>query len=91
MSTERVALPGILRALNHAGDVFDRLGWRGRNVSHASYLANLASPDPALWEKSVEMMRHEITRCHALSIPYLVFHPGAHLGRSNGVGILLRE
>lgn len=58
----------------------DRLGWQSRTVSHASYLANLASPNPALWEKSLEMMRHEITRCHALSIPYLVFHPGAHLG-----------
>lgn len=57
-----------------------KLGWEHRTVSHASYLANLASPDPALWKKSVAMMREEIVRCDALSIPSLVFHPGAHIG-----------
>lgn len=61
-------------------DELRRLGWEGRTVAHASYLANLASPDPALWRKSVAMMRAEITRCHDLSIPFLVFHPGAHIG-----------
>ena len=57
-----------------------KLGWEDRTVSHATYLANLASPEPELWEKSVVMMREEILRCHALSIPFLVFHPGAHKG-----------
>ncbi len=57
-----------------------RLGWEDRTISHASYLANLGSPEPPLWKKSVAMMREEIERCHALSIPYLVFHPGAHKG-----------
>lgn len=60
----------------------DELGWRDRTVSHDSYLINLASPDDSpggLWEKSIASMRDEIERCQALSIPYLVSHPGAHM------------
>lgn len=56
-----------------------RLGWMKRTVSHDSYLINLASPDEALWEKSIDAMREEIERAEALSIPYLVSHPGAHM------------
>lgn len=55
----------------------DRLGWKGRTVTHASYLINLASPDDELWAKSIDLMTVEIERCEALSIPYLVHHPGA--------------
>lgn len=58
----------------------DELGWQDRTVSHASYLANLASPDDALRAKSQNLMRAERDRCDALSIPFLVFHPGAHMG-----------
>lgn len=54
-----------------------RLGWRDRTVSHASYLINLASPDDALWAKSIDLMTIEIERCAELEIPYLVHHPGA--------------
>ncbi len=64
-----------------------RLGWEGRIVSHASYLANLASPDGALWEKSVEMMVEEVSRCEALGISYLVHHPGSTTGGERGAGI----
>jgi len=55
-----------------------RLGWENRTVSHASYLINLASPDDELWAKSVDLMTVEIERCEALSIPFLVHHPGAY-------------
>ncbi|MEL6498555.1 MAG: deoxyribonuclease IV [Planctomycetota bacterium] len=48
-----------------------------RVVSHASYLINLASPDDELWKKSIDLMQIEIERCHDLSIPLLVHHPGA--------------
>jgi deoxyribonuclease-4 len=51
-----------------------------RTVSHDSYLINLASPDPALRDKSINLFREEIARCEALAIPYLVTHPGAHMG-----------
>jgi deoxyribonuclease IV len=54
-----------------------RLGWEDRTVSHASYLINLASGDDELWNKSIDLMTDEIERCAALSIPYLVQHPGS--------------
>jgi deoxyribonuclease-4 len=69
-----------------------RLGWDadgGRIVSHASYLINLASPDDALWKKSIELMRDEVERCEALGIPFLVHHPGAYT-TSTGVEGLAR-
>lgn len=50
-------------------------------AAHDSYLINLASPDPALRERSIEALAVEILRCEALGIPYLVTHPGAHMGR----------
>lgn len=49
-------------------------------VSHDSYLINLASPDPDLRTKSINLFDEEIVRCDALGIPYLVTHPGAHMG-----------
>jgi deoxyribonuclease IV len=58
----------------------DRLGWRGRVVSHASYLINLASVNDELWEKSVVLMREEIERCEVLGIAFLVHHPGSFVG-----------
>jgi deoxyribonuclease-4 len=48
-----------------------------RTVSHASYLANMGSPDEALREKSIGLMLEEVRRCTTLGIPLLVFHPGA--------------
>lgn len=57
-------------------------------MSHASYLINLASPDPVLSERGREAFRVEMTRCDALGIPLLVFHPGAHLGGGEEAGIV---
>ncbi|MFG0251792.1 MAG: deoxyribonuclease IV [Phycisphaerales bacterium JB038] len=63
------------------------LGWEDRTVSHNSYLINLASPDDELWEKSIDLMREEIERCEALSVPFLVIHPGAYTTSSPSRGI----
>lgn len=63
------------------------LGWQGRIVSHASYLINLASPDDALWKKSINLMVDEIERCETLGIPFLVHHPGAYTTSSREEGI----
>ncbi len=64
----------------------DTLGWDVlsdfRTVSHNSYLINMASPDPESRKKSLTLQRDEIERCATLSIPLLVSHPGAHLGKS---------
>ena len=56
-------------------------------VSHASYLINLASPDDVAWEKSLELFRDELLRCEVLEIPWLVIHPGAHMGSGIEAGI----
>src|SRR6266700_3692383 len=47
-------------------------------ISHASYLINLASPDAALREKSIEGMIVELERADLLGIPYVILHPGAY-------------
>ncbi|MEG1800229.1 MAG: deoxyribonuclease IV, partial [Synergistaceae bacterium] len=44
-------------------------------VSHASYLINLAG-EPIVREKSEAALLSEVKRCHALSIPNIVLHPG---------------
>lgn len=49
-------------------------------VCHDSYLINLGHPEQEPWRRSVEAFTDELARCHALAIPLLVFHPGAHLG-----------
>lgn len=54
---------------------------------HASYLINLASPDDALYEKSIQALTLELERCELLKIPYLVLHPGAHLTSQKEQGI----
>lgn len=58
-------------------------------VSHASYLINLASPDEALWQKSMTAYKDELDRCQILDVPYLVVHPGAHVG--SGLDAALRR
>lgn len=59
----------------------------GAIVSHDSYLINLASPDDSLWERSRLAMMEELRRCDELAVPYLVSHPGAHVGSGIDVGI----
>jgi deoxyribonuclease-4 len=44
--------------------------------AHDSYLINLASPDPALRERSLDSFVKELERCAALQLKYLVSHPG---------------
>ena len=56
-------------------------------LAHASYLINLASPDPLLWQKSVDSMVVELTRAEQLGIPYVVVHPGASVTASEAEGI----
>lgn len=55
--------------------------------SHTSYLINLASPDPELYEKSCQALKEELSRCQRLRIPCLVHHPGAHVGAGVEAGI----
>lgn len=56
-------------------------------VSHDSYLINLATDNPETREKSINLFREELERCEALDIPFLVTHPGAHLGQGEEQGL----
>lgn len=49
----------------------------GPTLVHCSYLLNCASPDDALWKKSVDGLVVEIERADALGIPSITFHPGS--------------
>lgn len=56
-------------------------------ISHDSYLINLAATEPELWRKSVALFVEELSRCVQLGIPYLVTHPGAHVGAGEEEGL----
>jgi deoxyribonuclease IV len=64
----------------------DRLKFK-HTVSHDSYLINLASADEVLWNKSIDLFVVELSRCQILGIPYLVTHPGAHMGTGEEAGL----
>lgn len=55
--------------------------------AHDSYLINLAAPDPIMFEKSVAAFADELQRAAALGIPFLITHPGSHLGRGVEAGL----
>lgn len=58
----------------------------GTVVAHDSYLINLASPEPALWRRSLRSFTAELARCRTLGIPAVVSHPGNHItGRMAGL------
>jgi len=49
-------------------------------AAHDSYLINIASPDSALWKKSLAALIEEVERAEQLQIPFLIMHPGSHTG-----------
>ena len=55
-------------------------GYSARQVlPHAGYLINLANPDETAHAKSMGSLLDELTRCMALGLDKLNFHPGSHL------------
>src|SRR5580658_5696106 len=56
-------------------------------IAHDSYLVNLGAPDDALRKKSIAGFIDELERCEALGVPWLVTHPGSHVGSGEDVGI----
>jgi deoxyribonuclease-4 len=55
-------------------------------ASHTSYLINLASPDPRKHTLSCEALKRELLRSASLLIPFVVHHPGAHMGMGEDKG-----
>jgi deoxyribonuclease-4 len=56
-------------------------------LGHTGYLINLASPEKNVYSMSRNSMLVELKRAEMLGLPYLVMHPGAHLGSGEGRGI----
>ena len=56
-------------------------------ISHDSYLVNLGSPDPKKLSMSRNEFIEEIRRSTFLKIPYIVFHPGSHMGKGDEVAL----
>lgn len=55
--------------------------------AHDSYLINLASPDPTLWQKSLDAFIVELERAEALGLEGVVMHPGSHLAATVEEGL----
>ncbi len=55
--------------------------------AHDTYLINLASPDEELWKRSMAVFEDELARCDALGLPFLVVHPGSHVGQGEEAGL----
>ena len=55
--------------------------------AHANYLINLAARNPQFHFNSMRALGEELIRAHQLELPFLVVHPGAHLGAGEEAGL----
>ncbi|QDU81230.1 Endonuclease 4 [Polystyrenella longa] len=55
--------------------------------SHSSYLINMASPKPELWQKSVDAYVIELERAERLGLGGVVIHPGSYVESSPEEGL----
>jgi deoxyribonuclease-4 len=78
--------PRTWRPTNHDPATFERFRERraeegiGGVLCHALYLCNLATPDDAVYEKSVAALRNTMQVAVAIGADGVVFHVGSHLG-----------
>jgi len=54
---------------------------------HANYLINLATTNPQFHANSIRALAEELVRADQLELPFLVLHPGAHLGAGEEAGL----
>jgi deoxyribonuclease IV len=55
--------------------------------AHANYLINLAATNPQFHANSLRALAEELIRADHLGLPFLVMHPGAHLGAGEEAGL----
>jgi deoxyribonuclease-4 len=58
-----------------------------RVFAHANYLINLAATNPQFHANSLRALTEELVRADQLELPFLVMHPGAHLGMGEEAGL----
>ncbi|MDF1613703.1 deoxyribonuclease IV [Desulfurivibrio dismutans] len=56
-------------------------------AAHDSYLINLAGNKPETEQRSIQALTEELVRCQTLQIPWLIMHPGSHLGQGTEAGL----
>ena len=54
---------------------------------HTGYLINLAAPPSTKRDQSIKSLIQEIQLAGQLGLPFLVMHPGAHLGAGETAGL----
>ncbi len=54
---------------------------------HSGYMINLAAVNPEFLEKSRRALTEELLRADQLRLPFLVLHPGAHMGAGVETGL----
>jgi deoxyribonuclease-4 len=59
----------------------------GAVFGHSGYMINLAAANPEFLEKSRRALRQELERADQLGLPFLVLHPGAHMGAGEEAGV----
>ena len=59
----------------------------GAVFGHTGYLINLAATNDDTLEKSLRSLREELIRANQLELPFLVLHPGAHMGAGEDAGL----
>ncbi len=55
--------------------------------AHSNYLINLAATNPQFHANSLRALAEELVRANHLELPFLVLHPGAHLGAGEEAGL----
>ena len=61
---------------------------KGPVAVHDSYLINLANPDATKANRAVGAFAEEIRRADQLAVPYLIMHPGSHVGSGIEKGLM---
>lgn len=67
-------------------DALERTGIQ-QPVAHNSYLINLASPNDALWNKSLDAFIIELQRAETLGLIGVVMHPGSYVDSDEQSGL----
>jgi deoxyribonuclease-4 len=85
--------PRMWRATDHKPEAIERFRDKRRDagiggvVCHALYLANLAAPDDAIYERSVLAMCNTVDAASAIGADGVIFHVGSHLGAGFETGL----
>lgn len=66
-----------------------RAGELGCVFGHSGYMINLSAVNPEFLAKSRRALCEELRRADQLKLPFLVLHPGAHMGAGEDAGLKL--